>query len=100
MCIKKYMVLDDTERGNGDQFVEYYDTLREANAEAMGAWDYLTDREKESRHIRVGWVERDGSFIQADELNNSDWWEYWHSFNSDESCFDSESGKKKKRKNS
>ena len=94
MCTRKYMVVDEPRNGSGDTFVEFFDTLEEANRSAAVDWNYMDRWQKKWNHILVAWVERDKSFIDEDELNNEEWWRFYHSFETDKYCFDSEKGSK------
>ena len=83
------MVVDEPRNGSGDVFVEFYDTLGKANYAAEFDWEHLNKWGKKRSHIFVAWVERDNSFIDEDELNNNEWWEYYYSFETNKYCFDS-----------
>lgn len=58
---RKYLVIDQAEYG--DEFVEAYDTLAEANTAAQYQWSCLTWREKETRHIYVVHVENSSDYL-------------------------------------
>lgn len=92
MCNRKYMVVDEVKDGCGDQFVEVYDDLDAANIAAENVWAHLTDTEKKNRHIYVGWVERDDTYVSEPEEDN--WFYSWHSMDWNGYCFDSEKGEK------
>lgn len=96
MCNKKYMAVD-SEKNGGDEFVEYFDTLEEANYAAAVDWNRLDRWQKKWSHIFVAWVTRDDLSVDdldEDELNDKEWWKYCNSWQTNEYCFDSEKGSK------
>lgn len=89
--MKKYLVIDRVNDGNGDQFEDVFNTLEEANKEASIQWDHLTDFEKKNRHIFVGMVEDTTEYLceEAFEEDGVDF-RCFHSCHMEEGFFDSD----------
>ena len=86
--MKKFLVIDQNKYG--DEYIEAFDTLEEANEEAECQWDHLTRREQKDRYIFVGHVEDTEEYLNdwAFEDDEVDWTAY-HSVDTDEGYFDS-----------
>lgn len=86
--MRKYLVIDV--KKYGDQDVDVFDTLAEANADAEYQWNHLTRQEKKERHIFVGHVEDRKEYLNdwAFEDGEVDYAAY-HSTDTEEGYFDS-----------
>lgn len=89
---KRYLVI--TQIHNGDEFVEVFEKMSEANEAAKREWNYLTRWEKQDHHVFVAMVTREDLpdwAIEEDEDGNVEIdWECYHSCNVNKLYFDSE----------
>lgn len=92
--MKKYLLIDD--KRSGDSFVlGVYDTLEEANKEAVKEWDRMTRHDRDRSHVYVLDVKPED--CEEDEDGNVEW-ESWLEGGYDEDRFDSDdAGVKTKR---
>lgn len=92
--MKKYLLIDD--KLSGDSFVlGVYDTLEEANKEAVKEWDRMTRHDRDRSHVYVLDVKPED--CEKDEDGNVEW-ESWNEGGYDEDRFDSDdAGVKTKR---
>ncbi len=91
---KRYLLIDD--KRSGDSFVlGVYDTLEEANKEAVKEWDRMTRHDRDRSHVYVLDVKPED--CEEDEDGNVEW-ESWLEGGYDEDRFDSDdAGVKTKR---
>ena len=48
---KRYIVVDMPISGAGDSWTDVYDTAEDANREARGAWEQLSEEDRRNRQI-------------------------------------------------
>lgn len=75
---RKYLV--ETYVYRGDRFVEFFDTIEEARARYDDILAHLTQREKDTREICLGYIERSKKYIDEDYLDEDNWYEWYTGF--------------------
>lgn len=87
--VKKYSVTDYPKNyQTGDWFVEYFDSLEEANNKAMTDYSYLPSRERKKRYIYVGILCYED--LNPDDIDgDDDMWYYHVDARTDDDTFDS-----------
>lgn len=82
--MKKYLVIDTPVGNTGDEFVEAFETLEDANKAAEQQWNHLTKNEQKHRHVLVGIV------TKKDLYDDDEDWTAYHSYNTADDTFNSE----------
>lgn len=91
----RYIVVDEPREGfGGDSFQDVFETLEEANGDAMRTWSHLTKGEQRKRHIWVGISRRenlDDDAFDEDTGAIINWaWDDGSGFEVDKTMFDSD----------
>lgn len=85
---KRYIVVDMPISGTGDSWTDVYGTAEEANREARGAWEQLSEADRRNRQIFAAVVSIDDLADYAEEEGKIDW-ACWENCNTFPGAFDS-----------
>lgn len=74
----------------GDEFIEYFNTLEEANDYAEKDWKHLTASEKAKNRVYVAYVENTSDFYDITDIDDEDFsWSDFCALGKPEGAFDS-----------
>lgn len=85
---RRYIVVDMPISGAGDSWTDIYDTAEDANREARGAWEQLSEADRRNRQIFAAVVSIDDLADYAEEDGKIDW-ACWENCNTFPGAFDS-----------